>query len=264
MAARRRATTRTHCATSRCHPATTAVFTSRVSARGLRCSIGQSARSASGGARSSHVRSAPSARGGPGPDSGRSVNQRSRRSRRRAAPFSRRSRMTQRHSRTRLGALLIYMAMAVLGTATLGASRLAAQAAASSGTAEDREGVRRAVLDYVEGFYEGDSLKLARAVRPEVYKYGFYKGRDAAKYTGMQMTWPGFFDYARGIKQNNRQAPATAPKTIDIYEVQDQTASAKLTAFWGTDYMLLGKYDGKWMISHVLWQGPVASRSASR
>ncbi|MBC7790917.1 MAG: nuclear transport factor 2 family protein, partial [Anaerolineae bacterium] len=40
------------------------------------------------------------------------------------------------------------------------------------------------------------------------------------------------------------------------FDVLDQTASAKLTAWWGTDYLLLGKYDGKWMISHVLWQSP--------
>ena len=33
--------------------------------------------------------------------------------------------------------------------------------------------------------------------------------------------------------------------------MQDQTASAKLTAWWGTDYLLLGKYDGRWMISSV-------------
>jgi hypothetical protein len=43
---------------------------------------------------------------------------------------------------------------------------------------------------------------------------------------------------------------------VEVYDVQNQTASAKLTAFWGTDYLLLGKYDGKWMISSVLWQSP--------
>ena len=131
------------------------------------------------------------------------------------------------------------------------------RAQSSSGTRDDREAVRRAVLDYVEGFYEGDSTKLARSVRPEVYKYGFYKAMDSTSYRGMQLSWPAFFNYARGIKQNNRQAPATAPKTIEIYDIQDQTASAKLTAFWGTDYMLLAKYDDKWMITHVLWQGPL-------
>lgn len=38
------------------------------------------------------------------------------------------------------------------------------------------------------------------------------------------------------------------------FEVQDQTAAAKLTASWGTDYLPLGKQDGRWMITHVTWQ----------
>jgi len=122
--------------------------------------------------------------------------------------------------------------------------------------AQDREAVRRAVLDYVEGFYEGDSTKLARAVRPEIFKYGFWRARDSTRYAGEQMKYQEFFDYARRVKQNNRQAPPTAPKVVDVYDVQDQTASAKLTASWGTDYLLLGKYDGRWMISSVMWQSP--------
>ena len=41
-----------------------------------------------------------------------------------------------------------------------------------------------------------------------------------------------------------------------MFDVQDQTASAKLTAYWGTDYFLLAKYDGQWMIRQVMWQEP--------
>jgi hypothetical protein len=166
--------------------------------------------------------------------------------------------MPSRHSRSLTAARRSGFVSLVMIVATLLMLPPALQAQSNtSGTRDDREAVRRAVLDYVEGFYEGDSTKLARSVRPEVYKYGFYKAQDSTRYRGMQMTWPAFFNYARGIKQNNRQAPATAPKTIEIYDIQDQTASAKLTAFWGTDYLLLAKYDDKWMISHVLWQGPL-------
>lgn len=35
-------------------------------------------------------------------------------------------------------------------------------------TTRDRDEVRRAVLDYVEGFYEGDTAKLVTSVHPEV------------------------------------------------------------------------------------------------
>ena len=122
--------------------------------------------------------------------------------------------------------------------------------------AQDTAGVRRAVLDYVEGFYEGDSTKHIRSIRPEVFKYGFWIPRDSSKYSGEQMKWPEFHAYTKRVRDNKRFAPATAPKDIVIYDVLDQTASAKLTAYWGVDYLLLAKYDGRWMISHVLWQTP--------
>src|SRR5215211_7269205 len=101
----------------------------------------------------------------------------------------------------------VLLAMACTASASLLAAQ-ATQAASSTVTLADREDVRRAVLDYVEGFYEGDSAKLARSIRPEVYKFGFWKARDSTRYAGEQMTWPEFFSYARGIREKNRQAPA--------------------------------------------------------
>jgi hypothetical protein len=120
----------------------------------------------------------------------------------------------------------------------------------------ERAAVERAVLDYVEGFYEGDTAKLVRSIRPEVTKFGFYIPRDSTRYVGEAMPWSEFLSYARGIKARNNPAPATAPKKVEIFDIQDQTASAKLTAWWGTDYLLLAKYQGKWMIRQVLWQSP--------
>ena len=40
-------------------------------------------------------------------------------------------------------------------------------------TAEDRAGVERAALDYLEGFYEGSTEKIRRGVHPDVLKFGF-------------------------------------------------------------------------------------------
>ncbi|HYE57272.1 MAG TPA: nuclear transport factor 2 family protein [Rhodothermales bacterium] len=120
----------------------------------------------------------------------------------------------------------------------------------------DNEGVRAAVLDYVEGFYQGDSTRLVRSVRPDVFKYGYARHRDSTNYRGMQMTWQGFHNYANGVRRSNRPAPATAPKEIVLLDVLDQTAAAKLTAWWGTDYLLLARENGRWMITHVLWQSP--------
>jgi hypothetical protein len=130
--------------------------------------------------------------------------------------------------------------------------------AAPRATAQEDDAalVRRAVLDYVDGFYEGDTAKLVRSVRPEVYKYGFWRPADSTRYVGETMPYTELLAYARRVKARNRPAPPSARKEVVVYEVQDRTASAKLTASWGTDYLLLGKFDGRWMVSSVMWQSP--------
>jgi hypothetical protein len=120
----------------------------------------------------------------------------------------------------------------------------------------ERAAVERAVLDYVEGFYEGDTTKLVRGVSPDVVKYGFWIPQNKTAYEGEAMPWAEFLSYAKNVKARKRQQPATAIKKVEIYDVADQTASAKLTAYWGIDYLLLAKYNGKWKVRQVLWQTP--------
>jgi hypothetical protein len=134
-----------------------------------------------------------------------------------------------------------------------------APGAARAQTAADSAAIHRAALDYVEGFYEGDSTKHVRSIRPEVYKYGFWLPRDSTRYLGEQMTWPQFHAYTARFRARGAKTPENAPREIRLLDVLDQTAAVKLTAWWGVDYLLLGKYDGRWMISHVLWQSPPRS-----
>lgn len=121
--------------------------------------------------------------------------------------------------------------------------------------AADSAGVRRAALDYLEGFYEGDSTKHTRSINPSVYKYGFSRARDGS-YNGSQMTWPEFHEFTRNVRANNRQRSPETIKEVQILDVVDQTAAVKVTAYWGIDYLLMGRFDGRWMITHVIWQSP--------
>lgn len=137
--------------------------------------------------------------------------------------------------------------------ATALALTLAAIPAAAQ-TRADSAAIRRAVLDYVEGFYEGDTTKLVRSVRPEVAKSGFARPAGATAYRPSTMPWPGFMAYANRVRSGQSPTPANAPKTIALLDVLDQTAAAKLTAWWGVDYLLLARFGDRWMVTHVLWQ----------
>lgn len=121
--------------------------------------------------------------------------------------------------------------------------------------ADDESAVRQAVLDYVEGIYEVDPSRIERGVHRDLHKLGFWYSDEKHAYEGpIPMTYQELHDLAGRWNKDRRVEAATAVKKVEIYEVLDETASAKLTADWGIDYMHLAKFDGQWKIVNVLWQ----------
>ena len=116
----------------------------------------------------------------------------------------------------------------------------------------DTEAVRAAVLDYVEGIYLVQPERIKRSVHKSLRKHGFWRNKEG-QYKEGPMTFEQLLKLA-GDWNKDGHVGKDAPKVITIYEVQDQTASAKLVADWGSDYFHLAKYDGKWMITNILWQ----------
>ena len=124
---------------------------------------------------------------------------------------------------------------------------------------DEKEKISNAVLDYVDAFYYGDTGRIIRSISPDVVKYGYYRKKDEKDYAGEPMSYQEMLNYATAVKKrNNPSAADKHVKKIEVLDQQDQTAAAKLTAWWGTDYLLLGKINGKWMITHVLWQSAPA------
>ena len=132
---------------------------------------------------------------------------------------------------------------------------LALPAAAHAQSSDEREAVRRAVLDYVEGVYELAPARIERSVHPEMAKRGFFVKRGESAYSPHVMTFAELVELSKNYNKNGR-VPKDAPKEVVVYDVSDQTASAKLTAVWGIDYLHLARYDGRWKIINVLWQTP--------
>ena len=123
-------------------------------------------------------------------------------------------------------------------------------------TAADSAGVRAAVLDYVEAIYRVDTARIVRSVRPEMAKRGYYIPRNQTAYANSPMTYAQLIEVAKTFNAKGNVNAETAAKDVVILDIMDQTASIKLVASWGVDYMHLAKYDGRWMIVNVLWQTP--------
>jgi hypothetical protein len=127
---------------------------------------------------------------------------------------------------------------------------------AQAQTNADREAVRQAALDYVEGIYNVEPSRIERSVHPKLAKLGFYRPpADDAYRPGSAMTFERLVEVAKNYNKEGKLRK-DAPKEVTILDLLDQTASVKLVAEWGVDYMHLAKFDGKWMIVNVIWQSP--------
>lgn len=131
---------------------------------------------------------------------------------------------------------------------------IAPVAASQTGaTSPDRAAVEAAALDYVEGLYTADASRIERSVHPQLTKRGFWRDSATAPW-GPQLTMTYEQLVALTKKWNADKKQDISIKRVDVYEVLDQTASAKITAQWGIDYLHLAKYDGRWKIINIVWQ----------
>lgn len=142
--------------------------------------------------------------------------------------------------RLRLRAVLLAAAIAVAPVSSV------------AQTPEDKEAVRQAALDYVEGIYNVEPARIERSVHPNLVKRGFSKQTADGPYVETPMTYEQLVRLAGNWNKEKKRDLSI--KEVAVLEVLDQTAVAKLTAAWGIDYMLLGKYDGRWKIIEILWQ----------
>ena len=114
--------------------------------------------------------------------------------------------------------------------------------------------VEAAVTDYVLGFYEAAPERLERCLSTELKKMGYWLPEEAEEYGG-----PGHMDYDSALELAARwndqgQQGEDLSYEVEVYEVLDKIASARVSAKWGIDYFQLVLEGEQWKIHHVLWQ----------
>ncbi|MEH6536211.1 MAG: nuclear transport factor 2 family protein [Psychroserpens sp.] len=124
-----------------------------------------------------------------------------------------------------------------------------------------KAGVTKACTNYIEGFYEGDTAKLKESLQPSLHKFGFWKDKEKNVYNQVgHMSFEQALAFAQDVKDNKKFPAKDAPKEITILDIGDTIAAARVTAWWGIDFILLSKRGDKWMIEQVLWEGPLKKK----
>jgi hypothetical protein len=123
---------------------------------------------------------------------------------------------------------------------------------------QDSELITQTCMNYIEGFYQGDTLKIKASLRPTLTKFGYYKNKQTGKFAeDGYMTYKQAIEYAANVNAKKRFPKPDAPKIVKVLDISYHTAAAKITAWWGTDYLLLSREGDSWKIDQVLWEGPL-------
>ena len=119
-------------------------------------------------------------------------------------------------------------------------------------TAADSSGIRQAALDYIEGYYEGNAERMARAVHPELAKR-IVRVNEQGRYMLGQMSAMTLVEGTRA--GGGKDTPvAERRKDVTIFDIYQNAASAKIYASGWVDYLHLAKWNGRWVIINVLWE----------
>jgi hypothetical protein len=128
----------------------------------------------------------------------------------------------------------------------LAAAPLPAQSAA------DTAAIRAAALDYIEGWYEGNSERMERAVHPDLAKRIVNTDQRGRSVLGHQSAMTLVQNTRRGFGKET--APGERRADVRILDVFGNTASVRVDAATWIDYLHIAKWNGRWVIINVLWE----------
>ncbi len=111
--------------------------------------------------------------------------------------------------------------------------------------------IKAAALDYIEGWYEGNTERMARAVHPELAKRIVMTADGHSRVD--QMGASKLVANVRGGGGTKTPA-ARQRKDVTILDRFQNAASVKVVASDWVDYLHLAKFDGRWVIINVLWE----------
>ncbi len=130
---------------------------------------------------------------------------------------------------------------------------LVAPAFAETTSFDENDAIKKTALDYIEGWYTGDAVRMERALHPELAKRMISTdpktGRSQFNHMG-----------AMTLVQRTREGigkkitPDRQSKEVTILDRYNNVAVVKIVASDWIDYLEVAKFNGDWKIINVLWE----------
>ena len=121
-----------------------------------------------------------------------------------------------------------------------------------SQTREDSLAIKNCALNYVEGFYEGNSDRMEKALHPELSKRIVRTDPQSGRQRLDQMSALTLINITKA-GGGKSIPPDQRVLEFKILDITGNNASVKTVAKGFFDYIHLAKWAGEWKIVNVLW-----------
>ena len=117
---------------------------------------------------------------------------------------------------------------------------------------EDAAAIRGCILDYFEGWFDGNAARMDRALHPGLAKHALAQGPDRSE-TLEVTTKDEMVEATRQGRGRRRDTPDRAIR-IDIASVSGDIASVIVHSVVYVEYALLARTSDGWRITGTLWR----------
>jgi len=139
---------------------------------------------------------------------------------------------------------ILLVVLAILATA-------ASTTTAVAQTSADSAAIVATSLDYIEGWYTGDPVRMERALHPDLAKRIVFTDKETGQSKLGDMGADQLVAGAeRGIGKNAPDKRAD----VTILDVYGNTASVRVDAGGWVDYLHIARWNNQWVIINVLWE----------
>ena len=113
----------------------------------------------------------------------------------------------------------------------------------------DSLAIIQTALDYIDGYYTSDGIRMERALHPELSKRIIMKTD-----RGEQINQMSALTLIQITKSKPVSPEAKRLRDVFVTDIFRDAATAKIIASDWVDYLQLHRWHGRWVIVNVLWE----------
>jgi hypothetical protein len=127
------------------------------------------------------------------------------------------------------------------------------QISIKSQTLQDTISIRETTMNYIEGWYSGDSVRMSKSLHPELAKRGIVPSKDGKSMLILKVTYAEMIQWT-GKRPNLLKDNKDLLRKLTILEIGKNIATVKCESKDFIDYLHLARINDEWKILNAIWE----------